>query len=183
MERQVIRIRQGLNIPVSGRPRQEVHPCNPVNRVGLVGLDYVGLRPRLLVEEGDDVDLGQPLFIDKHHPDVPFCSPGTGVVSAINRGPRRALNSVVITLDDDAMSAERFSAVRRDRLPKLGQAEVTERLLESGLWTAFRARPFSRVPEPETMPRSIFVTAMDTRPLAADPRSILRAEAEAFAMD
>ena len=181
MEPQVIRIRQGLNIPVNGRPRQEVHPSNPVYRVALVGPDYIGLKPRLLVEEGDDVDLGQPLFIDKHHPGVPFCSPGTGVVSAINRGPRRALYSVVVTLDDDATSAERFTPVSRSRLPRLEHSEVAERLRDSGLWTAFRTRPFSRVPEPGTMPRSIFVTAIDTRPLAADPRVILRAEAEAFA--
>jgi Na+-transporting NADH:ubiquinone oxidoreductase subunit A len=152
-----------------------------VYRVALVGPDYVGLRPRILVEEGDDVDLGQPLFIDKHHPDVPFCSPGTGVVSAINRGPRRALYSVVVTLDDDAMSVERYAPMSRRRLSRLDHAEAAERLRDTGLWTSFRTRPFSRVPEPEAVPRSIFVTAIDTRPLAADPRVILRAESDAFA--
>lgn len=181
MERRVIRIRQGLNIPVSGRPVQAVHPGTPVNRVALCGPDYVGLRPRLLVEKGDRVELGQPLFVDKHQPGVPFCSPGTGTVSAINRGPRRALNSVVVTLDDPAMSAERFAPMSRDQLSRLGRAEIAERLCETGLWTAFRTRPFGGVPEPDAAPRSIFVTAIDTRPLAADPRIILRAEAEAFA--
>lgn len=178
---QVIRIRQGLNIPVSGRPEQAVHPGNPVQRVALCGPDYMGLRPRLLVEKGDPVELGQPLFIDKHQPGVPFCSPGAGVVSAINRGPRRALHSVVVTLHDSAMSAERYAARSNNRLSRMDHAEVAERLRESGMWTAFRTRPFGRVPEADTVPRSIFVTAIDTRPLAADPRIILRAEAEAFA--
>lgn len=181
MERCVIKIRQGLNIPIGGRPVQTIHPANPVQRVALCGLDYEGLRARLLVDVGDDVELGQPLFVDKHHPGVPFCSPGTGMVSAINRGPRRALYSVVVTLDDPVESVDRYAPMSRSRILRMNRAEVAERLRESGLWTAFRTRPFSHVPEPDAVPRSIFVTAIDTRPLAADPRVIVREEADAFA--
>lgn len=134
----------------------------------------------MLVEEGDSVTLGQPLFIDKHHPGVPFCSPGTGRVTAINRGPRRALHSVVVELGDVNTGAALFEPLGRQEILQLKHNEAADRLRQSGLWAAFRQRPFSRVPEPDAMPRSIFVTAIDTRPLAADPKVVAGEQPEAF---
>ena len=173
-----IRIKEGLNIPVAGRPVQEIHDGPRVSHVALCGPDYIGLKPRMLVVEGDTVELAQPLFVNKHHPEVPFCSPGKGIVAAINRGPRRALHSVVIRLDGEATSEQRYEPLERSRLSQLKHEEVAGRLRETGLWTAFRSRPFSRVPGPEEVPRSIFVTAIDTRPLAADPGVVARGDAK-----
>jgi Na+-transporting NADH:ubiquinone oxidoreductase subunit A len=176
-----IKIKQGLNIPVSGRPSQSIHDGPQIGHVALCGPDYVGLKPRMLVAEGDRVEIGQPLFIDKHHPDTSYCAPGTGEVVKIHRGPRRVLHSVVIRLEDQQASVKRYDAMSKNRLHRLGHEEVAERLRESGLWTAFRQRPFSHVPSPSSAPRSIFVTAIDTRPLAADPRVIIQEQAEVFA--
>lgn len=176
----MIKIKQGLNIPVSGRPKQTLHDGAQTSHVALCGPDYVGLKPRLLVAEGDRVELGQPLFLDKHHPGVPFCSPGTGQISAINRGPRRVLHSVVVQLEDSDTGRDLFEPMGRNRILRLERAEAADRLRSTGLWTAFRRRPFNRVPEPGAVPRSIFVTAIDTRPLAADPRVLIAEQAEAF---
>lgn len=175
-----IRIKQGLNVPVAGRPEQTIHDGPEIRHVALSGLDYVGLKPRLLVKEGESVRLGQPLFIDKHRPGIPFCSPGSGEVVAINRGPRRALHSVVVRLGDTEGSVELYSPMSRNRVARMDRDEVADRLRETGLWTAFRQRPFSRVPDPDAAPRSIFVTAIDTRPLAADPRVIIAEHVDAF---
>ena len=130
------------------------------------------------VQEGDRVKLGQVLFSDKKTPGVNFTAPGAGVVKAINRGDRRVLQSVVIELEGDEHIA--FASYSADQLAGLAQEQVRENLQESGLWTAFRTRPYSKTPAVDTTPRSIFVTAMDTHPLAADPAVVIAEYAEDF---
>ena len=93
-----IRVTKGLDIPIAGKPEQVVNPSAPVSQVALTGLDYPGLKPRLMVAEGDPVTPRQALFVDKRDPAVQYCAPGRGSVIAINRGPRRVLHSVVVGL-------------------------------------------------------------------------------------
>jgi len=175
-----IKISRGMNIPLAGEPVQSVHPAAPVRQVALCGLDYPGLKPRLQVAEGDRVGPLQALFIDKRDPEVQYCAPGRGTVVAVNRGARRVLHTVVVDLDDNESEEPVFEALGADEISGLGREEVVVRLLQSGLWTALRTRPFSQVPHSESIPRAVFVTAMDTRPLAADPLVAIRREAEAF---
>ncbi|RMF14726.1 MAG: Na(+)-translocating NADH-quinone reductase subunit A [Candidatus Dadabacteria bacterium] len=172
----MIKIKRGLDIPIAGRPRPVIEDGAEVRRVALIGPDYHGLRPTLQVAEGDSVRLGQTLFVDKKRPDIRFTSPGTGKVLAVNRGLKRRLLSVEIELDgsDDQ---ETFSTLD----PATSSAEQLEALLlESGMWTAFRTRPFSKVPDPGSRPAAIFVAAMDTNPLALDPVPIIRDRADDF---
>jgi Na+-transporting NADH:ubiquinone oxidoreductase subunit A len=176
----IIKIRNGLDIPIPGSPEQSIHPGPDVKHVALCGPDYVGLRARLLVAKGEPVGLGQPLFIDKNDPAVPHCSPGTGHVVAINRGARRALESVVVRLADRATAKKLFEPLASEEIHALDAQAVAGRVQQSGLWTAFRTRPFSRVPFSDSRPSSIFVTAMDTRPLSADPVVVIEGEANAF---
>lgn len=177
-----IRIKRGLDIPVAGEPAQEtVYPGRSVETLALLGADYLGLKPRLLVETGDKVKLGQPLFIDKRNPEVKFTAPGSGIVQSVNRGARRTLLSVVIALDDNENEEIRFEACPEHNLPGLATDLVRKQLLDSGLWTAFRTRPFSKIPRADSSPHAIFITAMDTQPLAADPMVIIEAEPESFA--
>ncbi len=175
-----IKIRQGLDIPISGAPEQTAYPGSPIQHVALCGLDYPGLKPKLLVAQGDPVGLGQPLFIDKRDPAVQYSSPGQGTVVAINRGARRVLETIIIRLEESDITELSFDAVTDEEIMRLERDSVASRLHESGLWTAFRTRPYSRVPLAESSPRSIFVTAIDTQPLAADPRVVVEAEVSAF---
>ena len=152
-----------------------------VGSVALLGPDYVGLKPTMQVQEGDRVKLGQPLFTDKKNPGVTFTSPGSGVVEAINRGARRVLQSVVIRLDGEESSRrESFSQYDRGELASLSDHQVRENLLTSGLWTALRTRPYSKVPSPDGVPSALFVTAMDSNPLAADPGVVIGEFVEDF---
>jgi Na+-transporting NADH:ubiquinone oxidoreductase subunit A len=166
-------IRKGLDLPLSGEPEQVIAEGPPVTSVALLGDDYPGLRPSLLVAVGDRVRLGQPLFTDRRRPQVRFTSPGAGIVRSINRGERRALQSVVVELRGD--EREPFPSHPRDSLAELPRARVAETLLASGLWTALRTRPYGKVPEPDGTPHSIFVTAVDTNPLAPSPEVIIDA--------
>ena len=163
----LIKIKKGLDLPISGAPRQEVEGDPRITKVAVLGHDYEGMRPTMAVQVGDDVKRGQVIFSDKKTPGVDFVSPGCGRVVEINRGAKRALESVVVELaGDEQVDFASFAGVAPDQLTR---EQARDLLLESGLWTAFRTRPYSKVPVPEQVPHSIFVTVMDTNPLAADP--------------
>lgn len=170
-------VRRGLNIPITGAPRQQVDRFVAPHTVALLGADYPGLRPSLQVEVGDAVRQGQPLFTDKHKPSLRFTAPVAGRVVAIHRGVRRVFQSLVIEVDAGA-APERF-AVPADPLA-LDADALRQHLLDTGLWTALRTRPFGHVADPARPPRSIFVTAMDTHPLAVDPAVVIAEQPEAF---
>jgi len=177
----MIRIKRGLDIPVTGKPEQRIHSGPRISRVGVLGRDYGTYKrlPTLLVDEGDRVRLGQPLVRGKHLSSVITTSPGSGVVESIERGARRFLRTIAIRLEGD--DEETFNAWQPAELAGLNRAQVQENLLASGLWLAFRTRPYSLVADPETEPYAIFVTAMDTNPLAADPAVIIAESPDDFA--
>ena len=177
----LIRTKRGLDLPIAGAPEQSVHAGAPVGSVALLGPDYLGLKPTMQVQEGDRVKLGQPLFSDKNNPGVNFTSPGSGVVEAVNRGPRRVLQSVVIRLGaEDDTDRKHFNQYDRGEFAQLSDAQVRENLLESGLWTALRTRPYSKVPLADGIPTALFVTAVDSSPLAADPGVVVGEFGEDF---
>jgi len=174
-----IRIKKGLDIPLSGRPEQVMTVAGDCTTVALIGADTLGLKPHMAVTVGERVRLGQELFSDKQNPEVRFTAPGAGEVIAINRGEKRALQSVVIRLEGD--EAESFASFASTDLPHLQAGVVRDNLLASGLWTAIRSRPFSRIPSLAEEPKALFVTAIDTNPLAPDPSLIIAEQADSFA--
>lgn len=177
-ERRSIAIKKGLNLPISGQVEQVVDGDAKVSRVAVVGPDYLGLRPTMAVAEGDSVRLGQLLFEDKRTPGVRFTSPASGRVAAINRGAKRALQSVVVDIEgDEAVTFEQFAGADPGSLTR---EQVVGGLIESGLWVSLRTRPFSKVALPDVEPHAIFVTAMDTNPLAADPQVALAGREQDF---
>jgi len=175
----MIKIRRGLDLPLSGAPQQNVEDAVAVSQVAVIGADYVAMKPTMAVRVGDRVKLGQVLFSDKKTPGVHFTAPAAGVVSAINRGAQRVLQSVVIDIDGD--DAVEFATCAATDLVSLTTEQVAQNLQASGLWAALRTRPFSKVPAIDSKPSSIFVTAIDTHPLAADPAPIIASQQDAFA--
>jgi Na+-transporting NADH:ubiquinone oxidoreductase subunit A len=173
-----LRIKKGLALPITGVPQQVIEE-KPVTAVAVLGPEYIGIRPNLQVQEGDCVKRGQLLFCDKKSPEIYFTAPAGGVVDAIHRGEKRTLLSVVIRPDanEDTIS---FSSYSPAELIDLSEQQVRENLLQSGLWTAFRTRPFSSVPTPGSTPHSIFINAMDTNPLAPDPAIVIAEHKQDF---
>lgn len=174
----MFRIRKGLDLPISGVPEQHVATGASIRHVAILGDDYLGMRPSMRVQEGDRVVKGQALFEDKKNPGVLFTAPASGTVVAINRGERRILQSVVIGIDGDEQ--REFARYDPEDLTTLSRDAVEAQLLESGLWTAFRTRPFSKSPVPGTEPAAVFVTAIDTNPLSVDPQPVILAQRKAF---
>jgi Na+-transporting NADH:ubiquinone oxidoreductase subunit A len=173
-----IKIKKGLDIPIKGEPEKTIEDGAEVKTVAAVATDVSGIRPRMAVQVGDKVRLGQVLYHDKRNPEVPFTAPGAGEVIAINRGARRALQSVAIRLEGD--EAESFKSWEASKLETLDPGEVRGNLIASGLWTTLRTRPFSRIPAPDASPAAIFVTAIDTNPLAIDPAFFIAGDPETF---
>ena len=165
-----IQIKKGLDIPISGLPEQEIRQGNPIRRVALIGDDYIAMKPTMLVAEGDKIICGQQLFTNKKNKGVIFTSPGCGKVIAINRGAKRKFESLIIELDGD----ESVNFCEPDTIPEAQDPEVLrELLIQSGLWPAFRTRPFGKTPTIDSTPSSLFITATDSAPLAAEPQIII----------
>jgi len=154
--------------------------------VALLAADAVGMKPTMLVKAGDRVLRGQAVFEDKKEPGVVFTSPGAGTVTAAHRGDKRAFLSLVIDLSDAELAGRgedehiAFHSFTGKDAPGLSGDEIRALLTESGMWSAFRTRPFSKVPSPASQPHSIFVTAMDTNPLAPSVDEIIRGRSDDF---
>ena len=174
----MIKIRRGLDLPISGAPEQAIQDGPQIRSVAVIGFDYHGMKPTMAVRVGDKVKLGQLLFTDKKTAGVRYTAPAAGTVAAINRGAKRVLQSVVIDVEGD--EAESFPSHDDGQLEALEAAQIRENLVNSGLWTALRTRPYSKVPAPDASAHSIFVTAMDTNPLAADPQLVIAEQREDF---
>jgi Na+-transporting NADH:ubiquinone oxidoreductase subunit A len=170
-------LKKGLDLPLAGQPESEGIPARPVTRVALLGRDYIGMKPALEVRAGDRVKKGQVLFRDKKQPRIRFTAPGAGRVISVNRGEKRVFLSIVIGLEGE--EEIRFSHYTDSQIGRLSREKVKTQLLESGLWTSLRARPFGRVANPDQTPHSIFITAMDTNPLAPPIDQLIQGK-EAF---
>ncbi len=136
------------------------------------------MRPTMFVKVGDRVTKGQVIFEDKKNPGVKFTAQAAGVVKEINRGEKRVLQSVVIEVDGYAQ--ETFTSYSANELASISRENVVKNLVDSGLWTALRTRPFSKVPAVDSTPVAVFVSAMDTNPLAANPEVVINEQNEAF---
>ena len=175
----MIKIKKGLNIPINGEPAEEINDSKNSRSVAVLGDDYVGMKPTMLVEEGDEVRLGQALFEDKKNPGVIFTSPAGGKIESINRGERRALQSVVIEIAKDEESLD-FKSFSENELTKATSDEVRKQLIASGMWTSFRTRPYSKIPPIDSSPSNLFISALDTQPLSPNPENIINLKKESF---
>ncbi|PID50142.1 MAG: NADH:ubiquinone reductase (Na(+)-transporting) subunit A [Proteobacteria bacterium] len=176
-----MKISKGLDIPIAGKPEQQIYDHPKPIKIAVLGRDFHDLSPAMQVQEGDYVKLGQILFTDRKIDGINFTAPGAGKVVAINRGAKRVLNAVVIELDEQEDAVD-FGTHAPEALATLDPALIRSTLQASGQWVAFRTRPYSKVPHKDAKPAAIFVTAMETRPLAADPAVVMREETyiEAF---
>ena len=181
------KITKGLDVPIAGDPEQKIENHLACRHVAVMAADYPGMKPTMLVQVGDTVQRGQRLFEDKQAPGTFYTAPGAGEVVAIHRGARRALQSVVIALNPSEAAGEPddnafFPFVAwKDQSPSEWTGDAVRALLiESGAWTALRARPFGKVADPQGKPRSLFITAMDTNPLAPSVAEVLKGQEDDF---
>ena len=168
----LFQIKKGIDIPVPGTPLQEIDNIqSDIPRSALLASEYQDLKPLMKVDVGDRVEQGQTLFVHKDWNSVRFLSPATGTVHAIHRGERRVLQSIEIATE--GTECKRFDVWDGTRIEGAMAADIASAVQVGGLWQAFKTRPFGKIPAPDSQPHSIFITAIDTRPLAANPQVII----------
>lgn len=181
----VHKISKGLDIPIAGAPTQKIDGIKKVSKVAVVAADYPTMKPKMMVAVGDTVKCGQPLFEDRKKPGVFYTAMAAGTVSAINRGAKRALQSVVVDVNetgtaDDFQGFEAFASLKDAQSATAD--ETAALLLEAGMWTAFRERPYGQVPSAESRPGALFLTCTDSEPLSPEMSALLEGHEEDFAL-
>lgn len=171
-------IKRGLDVPIAGAPDQSRVEKIKVSRVAVLGRDFREMRPRVQVEVGQSVRRGDLLISDAKHHGLRLTSPAAGTVISTPRAERRRLRSVVVRVDHDSDTTRPFDSYRGRTAGQLSEQEIRDLLIESGLWTALRTRPFNRVPQVDARPASIFVTAMSTEPHAPAAETVLAGHQE-----
>ena len=165
-----------MDIPLQGEAEKVVRQAEPSRYYGVKPIDFHYMRTKLLAKEGDRVKAGSPLFFNKLQPDVKFPSPVSGKVTTVNRGERRKILEVVVEAD----SKIEYEDFGRGEPNDMSREEVTNKLLESGLWAFIRQRPYSISANPKDVPKSIFISGFDTAPLAPDNDVLVKGERENF---
>ncbi len=171
----IIKLRKGLDINLQGKAAESLVEVPMAGEYAVSPLDFEGVIPKLLVKAGDKVKAGTPLFFDKKDSRVLFTSPVSGTVSAVNRGEKRKVLNVTVAAD----ATQEYETFPTLDLRKANRSEVIEVLLKSGLWTMLRQRPYGIIANPDDAPKSIFVSAFDSAPLAPDMNFVLRGEKDA----
>lgn len=172
-------IKKGRDIRLKGAAEKKIVSINLPQHVAMQPQDFRGLHPRLSVKVGDTVKVGSTLFADKAIPEIQVASPASGKIVAVNRGAKRALLSIVVETDGH-QDCEVFPKFSEDQIKSISKADVTEALLNGKLWPVIRQRPFSKIADPHTKPKSIFVHAMNTEPMALDIDFILDGREKEF---
>ena len=166
-----INIKRGLDIPVGGMAEKRLTDARTITTYAVKPVDFVGLTPRLMVEEGQTVKAADVLFCDKQDERVRFTSPVNGTVKAVVRGEKRKLLEVVVEAADNDVAT----------FPKPKTAdEIKNVMLQSGMWTMLRQRPFGTVARPDDTPKAIFVSGFDSAPLAPDYDFVMQGREEAL---
>ena len=159
-----IKIKQGLDIKLKGKAERSVEIA-PSGLFALQPTDFIGVLPRLLVQEGYAVEVGTPLFQDKHDERFLFTSPVKGIVKEIRRGEKRLLQAVVVESSNETTEILPIETLHATSLQR---DAIIQKMLETGLWPMIRQRPYSVIANPDTMPKAFFVSGFDTHPLAPD---------------
>lgn len=173
---QVIRLKRGYDIKLVGHAHKIIQDAPQANTYAIKPPDFHGVVPKMLVQEGDEVQAGSKLFFNKNDDKVFFTSPVSGEVAEIRRGAKRRIMEVKV-LADTQMRYKDFGTANPEDLTR---DQIIEKLLESGLWPLVRQRPYAKIADPLDFPKAIIVPAFDSAPLAPDFNFIMKDKGQEF---
>ena len=165
-------ITKGHDLSMAGFPNGEISNINGIKKLAILPTDFRGVKPKVIVAEGDSVKIGEALFFDKLNPEIKWASPGGGKVSSIVYGPRRVLEKIEIDLDKDQES-EVHDKFKFENLLSLGREETLNAILNANIFPIFRQRPFNKIPNPKNIPRDIFVSSINTKPHSVNLETVI----------
>ncbi len=171
----VYSVKKGLDIKLLGEAEKTIIDLD-AKRFAIKPPDFIGCFPKMLVKEGDSVKAGTPLFFDKYRENITYTSPVSGKFVEIKRGAKRKILELIIESDGKFESLD-FGSTDAGSLDK---QQVTEKLLKSGVWPLIRQRPYAVVANPDDTPKSIFVSAFNSAPLAPDYELMIKGNEKAL---
>ncbi len=158
-----IKISKGLDIKLVGQAELTTETAILSNFYVVRPEDFHLVTPKLVAKVGEKVKAGSTLFFDKANESIKFASPVSGEVVEIVRGEKRKVLAIKIQAD----KTQEFHDF--GKLEASANAEaIKTRLLESGAWAFVKQRPYDVIAKPSSEPKSIFVSAYASAPLAAD---------------
>lgn len=171
-----IKIKRGKDIKLVGSADKIHANALQAETVALKPGDFIGIRPKMLVKEGDIVKAGSPIFYDKNNEQVKFVAPLSGTIAEIKRGAKRVILEVIIKADKETV----YEKHNLSDVKGMDGQQVKDIMMEAGLWPMIRQRPFDVIANPNHTPKAIFISAFDTSPLAPDYDFILHGQEAAF---
>jgi Na+-transporting NADH:ubiquinone oxidoreductase subunit A len=173
------KIKKGFDVKVIGKPKTNVEEYASQQLFAVYPSEFEGLKPRLKVKAGDTVKRGDVLFENKKNEKMVFRSPCCGSIKAVNLGARRFPVEVLIERAAEEESVT-FETYTRDSVGKLSREQVVDHLLNAGLWPLIKQRPFNKIADPDTAPKSVFINAANSAPFQADFSIVLKGDEDAF---
>ncbi len=173
------RLKKGFDLRIAGKPEEVLAETPAPQRIALKPHEFLGIKAKIDVKAGDAVKRGTPLFHCKVNHDIKFVSPISGTVKDIVRGERRMVLCVVVE-NDNKNETEPAGSWTADDAAKMDREQLIANMLKGGVWPYIIQRPFGKIAKPADMPRDIFISGMNTAPLAADPNFLLQGEEENF---
>jgi Na+-transporting NADH:ubiquinone oxidoreductase subunit A len=170
-----ITIKQGLDINLLGDAEKVITEVD-AGMYAIKPIDFIGVFPKVVVQEGDKVKAGSQLCFDKYRDNIWFTSPVSGTVKEVRRGAKRVLLEIIIEPD----AQQQYEDFGKAAPNNLDRDQVLDKMLKSGVWPVIRQRPYTVIANPDDNPKAIFVSAFDTSPLAPDYNFIVEGQAEAF---
>ena len=174
-----IKIRKGHSIRIAGIPQNDLLTNLSTAEVGLSPVEYRYLKPKLLIKEGDYIEIGTPLFFNKENPNQKWGAPGSGTICKIQYGPRRVIEKIIVKLDKHEKGFFHKAIALSDTI-KLKREKIKSVLSDSNLWHLIRQRPFNHVANPDNEPRDIFISALHTAPLSPKLELVLKGQKDAL---
>ena len=163
---------------MSGIPNTDIASAAAPQNVSILPSSFRGVKPKLMVEEGDQVKIGSPLFFDKTKPEVRWASPASGNVTSIQFGARRVIEKIEITVENnDKVSIQTLS---QGEFESASRKTILDKILKANLFPLIRQRPFNKVADPKDIPRDIFISGHNSSPLSVDLSRLIKDEKDIF---
>ena len=171
-------IKKGHDLKIKGSPENQISSSITVDKIALSPNSFRSIKPKLIVNEGDTVNVGSPLFYDKLKPDVKWASPACGTVTLIEYGQRRVIKKIEIAIEEDKVDS--FDVLSDSQFNSANREAILEYILNANLFPLIRQRPFNKVANPTDLPRDIFISGYNTAPLSVDIPTIIEDNRESF---
>ena len=174
-----INIIKGHNIKISGKPSNDLNSIDDLKFVAIKPYQFKGIKPKLLVNEGDSVKIGTPIFKCKSNEDIIFPSPGAGKIKEIQYGERRRIEKIEIEISDEEVY-EKSDSFKLNEINELSSEKILSKLIDGCLMPFIRQRPYNKIADPKIPPRDIFISGWNTAPLSVDLDLALRGRRPQF---